>query len=413
MKCELKKKILFLVIIILIIAISLLGVNIIKNYKPKTNIKEKVKIILNDYVITEKEVDIYKLSNDKYEKIGLISQDVVLHLEKYNDKYYKLLDFDNEYYIRPDSLTNYNEEIIIQDRHKKYIPFNLNIKTNDKINLYDENDKLIYSINGNYSLPIIIKEEKRFGIEFANKLLYVKSDEVEIIENENTELVNTKGIPTLNYHFFYDENDTSCNQEICASKAQFKDHLDYIKENNILTLKMKEVEMYIDKKIQLPQSVLITIDDGYKTEMAIQMLTEYKMYATIFLVTSWHDPKTYNKTDYIELHSHSHDLHKTGDCPTGQGGGIQCLEETRIQEDLKVSREKLNNTTYFCYPFYEYNNYSIEMLKKAGFTMAFVGESFKSDNLTKPGSNKFKLPRFVVVNYTTMNDFSKYLSSSK
>ena len=42
--------------------------------------------------------------------------------------------------------------------------------------------------------------------------------------------------------------------------------------------------------------------------------------------------------------------------------------------------------------------------------MAFAGESYYSDNLAKVGSNKFKLPRFVVVNYTTMSNFTNYIN---
>ena len=137
------------------------------------------------------------------------------------------------------------------------------------------------------------------------------------------------------------------------------------------------------------------------------------MYATIFLVTSWFDPKDYYKTEFIELHSHSDHMHETGDCPTGQGGGIQCLDEKTIQEDLKKSREKLNNTTYFCYPFYEYNEYSIKMLKEAGFTMAFIGESTRSDNLVHVGSVKFRLRRFVIANITTIIGLTVYINQKK
>lgn len=181
----------------------------------------------------------------------------------------------------------------------------------------------------------------------------------------------------------------------------------------MLTLQTKEVEMYIDGKVQLPKSVLITIDDGPKTKIAVDLLTEYKMYATIFLVTSWFDEKEYYKTDYIELHSHTHNMHDGGQCPGGQGGGIKCLPEEEIQKDLKQSREDLNGSTVFCYPFYEYNDYSIQMLKKAGFTMAFIGESNNSDNLIHVGSNKFKLRRFVIVTHTTINDLNKYFEQIK
>ena len=104
---------------------------------------------------------------------------------------------------------------------------------------------------------------------------------------------------------------------------------------------MKEVEMYIDGKVQLPKSVLITIDDGPKTKIAVDLLTEYKMYATIFLVTSWFDEKEYYKTDYIELHSHTNNMHNTGVCPGGQGGGIKCLSEEEIQTDSGRRRRRV------------------------------------------------------------------------
>ena len=267
-------------------------------------------------------------------------------------------------------------------------------------------------------MPVIVKDTDTYGVEFNNQLLYVKSDDVDnSYENHNTDKHNSSGIGVLNYHAFYDENDASerasCTTEICHSKSQFKTHLDYFKEHDMLTVKMKEVEMYIDGKLQLPKSVLITIDDGGMTKIAVDMLTEYKMYATIFLVTSWFNPKDYYTTDYIELHSHSHNMHDTGVCPTGQGGGIQCLSEDKIQEDLKTARDLLNNTTYFCYPFYEYNEYSIKMLKQAGFTMAFDGEKSYGDNLVHPGDDKFRLRRFVIVTYTTMRDFDKYFGQIK
>ena len=269
-----------------------------------------------------------------------------------------------------------------------------------------------------YSLPIIIKDTDKYGVEFNNRLLYVKKNDVkEINKNNNTDKKNSSGIAVLNYHAFYDENNAeekaNCTTEICHSKKQFKSQLNLIKEKDMLTLQMKEVEMYIDGKVQLPKSVLITIDDGPKTKIAVDLLTEYKMYATIFLVTSWFDEKEYYKTDYIELHSHTHNMHDGGKCHGGQGGAIKCLPEEEIQKDLKQSREELNGSTVFCYPFYEYNDYSIKMLKQAGFTMAFIGESNNSDNLIHVGSDKFRLRRFVIVTYTTISDLNKYFDQIK
>ena len=419
-KRKLKKKVKIFGVLF-IFGVLLVGGFLLSNYSSLTPKKEEksefVKKKFGEYVKVDKDVKLYFKENEEFLEEGIVSKNVVLHIEDAEDKYFKVLGLDRDYYVFGDNLSNYEEKISYDDRYKNYIVFNSNIKTKDKTLFYNEDGDLVYTINEGYSLPIIIKDTDKYGVEYANQLLYIKKDDGEVIDNHNTDKKNISGIATLNYHAFYDINDVeekkACNSEICHSSAQFKSQLDYIKENNILTLKMKEVEMYIDGKIQLPKSVLLTIDDGGRTKVAVDILTEYKMYATIFLITSWFDASNYYVTDYIELHSHSHNLHDTGVCPIGQGGGIQCLDESVLQEDLKKTREMLNNTTYFCYPFYEYNNYSIEQLKKAGFTMAFVGESSRSDNLIKVGMDKFRLPRFVIVTYTTLNDLKNYFNGMK
>lgn len=412
-----------IIIIISLLLIILIG-GIIFIYYSKDSVMpiidntKEIEKHYNEFVKTNKESILY---NEKEEEIGKIGKDVELTLNNINidkdTKYFSIKDLEG-YYIKYEDVDKIDNLTDVDQRYKEYIPFNQNILTGDTTNFYDENDNLIYSLKEELSLPIIIKEDDKYGVEYNNRLLYVKIEDVkEVVDNHNTDKTNSTGIAVLNYHAFYDENDAearaNCNTSICHSKKQFRSQLDLIKEKGMLTLKMKEVEMYIDGKIRLPKSVLITIDDGGRTKDGIDLLTEYKMYATIFLVTAWFDPNDYYKTEYIELHSHSDNLHKVGDCPTGQGGGIQCLDEKTIQEDLKKSREKLNNTTYFCYPFYEYNEYSIKMLKEAGFTMAFIGESTRSDNLVHVGSDKFRLRRFVIADITTIEGLTRYFDQIK
>lgn len=412
-----KKIVLLIVIIFLLLLIGGTGVYFMLNNKDK----EPVKINYNDYyskyVTTIGEVKLYTKENDEYKESGLVGSNVELTLnnDNNNDGYFNVNDFDGKYYVYYKDIKKIDELSSIDDRYKEYIVFNNNVVTKDKTEFYDENGNLFYSFNEGYSLPIIIKDTDRYGVEFNNRLLYIKSDEGEVINNTNTDKHNASGVGVFNYHAFYDENDPndSCPTVICHSKKQFKEQLDYLKENDILTLKMKELEMYIDGKLQLPKSVLLTIDDGGRDKIAVDMLTEYKMYATIFLVTAWYDPSTYYTTDYVELHSHTNNMHNTGVCPGGQGGGIKCLSAEEIQTDLKTSREKLGGSTYIAYPFYEYNEYSIKMLKEAGFTMAFIGESNNSDNLVHVGSDKFRLRRFVIVTYTTIKGIDEYLGQIK
>ena len=419
-KRKFKKNVLFLIIIVLLLIVGFLIYNKKLSSQRIKDELNKIKNHISD--INSHYGEFVKVDNDSelYDKngniIGKVGKNIELMLDDTtidkDTKYFKVKDFEDTY-IKYDSVSKIDKLNDVSSRYKEYIPFNLNVVTKKTTSFYNELGELVYSFDKSYDLPIIIKDTDKYGVEFNNRLLYVKKDDVDkTYEHKNSDKRNASGIGVLNYHAFYDQDNASeragCTSSICHSKKQFKTHLDYFKNHNMLTLQMKEVEMYVDGKLQLPKSVLITIDDGGLTTHAINMLTEYKMYATIFLVTSWYDPKDYPVTDYIELHSHSHHMHELGACPTGQGGAIQCWSEEKIQEDLKIAREKLNNTTYFCYPFYEYNDYSVRMLKQAGFTMAFDGEKSYGDNLVHPGDDKFRLRRFVIVDYTTLNDFDNY-----
>ena len=209
----------------------------------------------------------------------------------------------------------------------------------------------------------------------------------------------------INYETIASER-ADCNQIICHSKSGFIKHLEYIKNNNIFTPTMNEFEMYLNKEINLPKSVLITIDDGWRTEIATKLLEEYKLNATIFLITSWFNEINFlHDLKYIEYHSHGDNIHNQGDCPGGQGGAIKCLEKTKLLEDLNLSRQKLAGTTAFCYPFYEYNDYSKSILKEAGFTLAFAGGQSKATTNT----DKYQIPRYVMYDSTTVNQLRNFI----
>ena len=421
-----KKSFSIILIVILIAIIAYISYNkIINNQKEKEKSQEEtvlnnIKKHYSHYVITTKETN---LLNKNEEVVGKINNNVKLLLEEVSitkkTKYFELSFEGDTYYVSYEDVAP-TEEFIISDRYKNYIPYNQNITTKETTTFYDNDNNYLYEISKSYEFPIIIKDTDRYGIIYNSNLLYIKKDDVSKVESHhNTDKSNSNGVAVLNYHFFYDENNSEdaagCREGICHSKKQFKTHLDYLKEKNIFTVTMNELEMYMDGKLQLPKSVLITIDDGARTKDGIDLLTEYKMNATIFLITSWFDPKTYYKTDYIELHSHSHNLHNGGKCSGGQGAEIKCLPKDEILKDLAASREALNGTTAFCYPFYEYNTYSTNLLKEAGFTMAFIGEiptSYGYQLATVKG-DKYKIPRFVIMTHTTIKDLDNYFNEIK
>lgn len=411
MKKEKVLKIIILFVVIFLFAVSILVINKINNDKIKEEHISYVKEHYSKYSITNKETDIYKLENGKLIKYGKIGKDVKIILSEIYDDYYKIEDLN--LYIKY-SDTDLTDEFAYDDRYNNYVPFNSNLKTKDNTTFLDINGNLVYSINTSYDAPIIILDSSMYGVIFNNQLLYIKGDNIEVYPNHNTDLGNKKNIRTITYHFLYDSNTESCNQSICLSLNKFEDQLKYIRENNYFTLTLPELELYMDGKLQIPQnSIVLTIDDGtIVNQNAIKLLEQYKTNATMFIVTSWIPADSFNSI-YLDLESHTHNMHNQYECPGYglQGGGILCLSEDKIKEDLIASQEALGGSKYLAYPFFDWDNRAIRLLQETGFHMAFVGAS-DSDGVSTPGvTDKFKIRRKTMFSDVSLNEFiNEYLN---
>lgn len=166
------------IIIILLVGIGYITYNYIQNNNNNLKKESLIKEINNHYnkfVKTNKETKLY---NENNEEVGTVGKDVELSLNKENisedTKYFKVITFDDSYYIKYQDVDKIDKLSEVSDRYKNYIVFNENIVTNDKTLFYDDNDNLIYSFNKSYNLPIIIKDTDKYGVEFNNRLLYVK-----------------------------------------------------------------------------------------------------------------------------------------------------------------------------------------------------------------------------------------------
>jgi len=380
----------------------------LKREKLLTNIKNSY----SQYVVTKSKAKLYIMNGESYIYKGDISKNINISLDKIdnitiNDTYFKITGM--PYYIYYSDVNAIANQKDNDKDYKNYILFNENVITNVPFNLYDDQNNLAFTFTDEMSLPIIIKDNDKYYVEYNDSLLYVLKDEVRVIQpSQNTNESYATGVAALNYHFFYDDSlGEQCNQIICLKSSLFEEQLNYLVENNFYTTTMKDLELFIDGKIRLPQnSVSLTIDDGGMgvINKAIPLLEKYKKNATLFLVTAWGDKSNY-ASPYLEFHSHGHDIHNQGACSGGQGGAIKCLAKDKLLNDLATSRGLLNNSTVFCYPFYEYNDYAINILKEAGFSMAFASGKYK----IKPGANKFVLPRYVIYSYTTLNEFAKMI----
>lgn len=407
----------FLTVSVLIIIIFVFLYNNTENSKRKINDNSSILDIkkhYNNYVITNKEATLFKQENDQYIEYGKINKEVPLSLEyviiNSNTKYFLINGLD--LYIQYQDVEPI-ETFEMDDRYKNYINFNKNIVTKKTTTFYDEFDNYIYTINQSFDFKVIVMKDDKYGIEYNNQLFYIHSDNIEKIYDNDNSMSNKEKVRTLTYHFIYNPETTTCDQSICQTLSQFESHLKYIRENDYFTLKLNELEMYLNGEINIPEkSIVITIDDGTIFDIsAIKLLEQYQSNATMFVITDISDNYDYLKSDYLDLESHTNHMHNPYECPGYglQGGGILCLPEDKVLEDLKLSQDKLGGSTYFAYPFFDFNDRAISSLKKAGFKLAFIGQ-YNTDGYSYPNkTDKYKVPRKTIFSTTTMEEFLDYL----
>lgn len=229
-----------------------------------------------------------------------------------------------------------------------------------------------------------------------------------------------KQIPCLMYHnIFKDGENTSYPESpYIISPKKFQEQMCFLCCNNFHTITLKELEKYLNNQINLPKnSVLITFDDGNKCSCyyGYPILEKYSFKAVNFLITSIIKDKTepfnpaymqylsWNEInackDVFEFACHTHNLHNYNDAGTSY---LLTKSKEEVINDLKTSLDLLK-TKYFSYPFGQYNDNAIEILKELGFTMAFT----VNNGLIKPSDNMFLLKRNRITPQTTMADFKR------
>jgi len=367
--------------------------------------REEIKSHYASFVRVTKDCDIFKKSGNKYSKMGKVYQGEVLELEEVKD-------FSSEYFPVKDygfsissSCVLPSEKRVINTRYKNYVPFPKTIKTKDRVTLYRD-DKKVYSLFSSISSPVIKQDDDSYYVEYFGELFRILKNDILDVEEIQDNSVFAKNIPVTAYHFIYKEDDYGCSGIICHPISQIRSHFEYLRENHYFTITTREMEDFLDEKIHLPEkSILVTIDDGDRAENIIPLLEEYQINATLFLITAWYFKENY-QSPYLELASHTHELHEGGRCAGGQGSPLKCLDKSSIVADLKQSRDFLDQTVAFCYPLYEYNDHAVDAVREAGFHLGFIGGQKKA-SIHSP---KLLIPRITIHRTTTLQEYQKYVS---
>ena len=227
--------------------------------------------------------------------------------------------------------------------------------------------------------------------------------------------VTNQKVAVLNYHFFYDASKESCGGgNNCLDINNFRKQLDYLKNNNFKALTMTEFRDWMYGRTEIPEkSVLITIDDGgmgtgkQNGDYLGQILDEYQMNGTLFLITGWWDISNYKGHKYLEIESHTNDMHNEGWCSgVTRGARMLCQSDEEVVNDLKKSIDIIGSKKAFCFPFYAYDDRAINNVKNAGFELAFIGGGYKATRST----DKWHIPRYQILKGTSLDTFATYVN---
>jgi len=204
---------------------------------------------------------------------------------------------------------------------------------------------------------------------------------------EGIKVINdNRGVPVICYHSI--DKDPSGKSPIIVSKEKFREHLQTIKDAGYTTLTMAELDDYLFKDKPIPEkSVVLTFDDGYIDNYtnAFPILKEFKMNATIFIISTYLDGGTYlspnqvkEMSDYgIDIESHTVTHRRLSE--------LSYDEQLKELKNSKDSIEKITGKPIIsiAYPEGKFNEDTKKATIEAGYSMGFTidrGYADRSDN---------------------------------
>ena len=225
----------FLVLLVLIVPLTY--------FAKKMSIKNKY----NDYAITNKDTDLY--NNNK--KIGSISKNTYLELEKTNNKYFKIKNTDL-YILYKDINKTEKQEIIEKDY---YVEIGKKIKTSNPTKLYQNENALV--INKELEFDVIKQDDTYYYVNLGTQQYKIDRKEIKEENEKNIEGI-ANYISILNYNNIKDE----CTNDECIKKENVIEQLNYLKENNYYTITKDDLNLWVNNQINLKEkAILITSND--------------------------------------------------------------------------------------------------------------------------------------------------------
>lgn len=216
------------------------------------------------------------------------------------------------------------------------------------------------------------------------------------------------GVPVMMYHWIYNSSEPPdrINGNWIEDRA-LEEHLKYLKDNDYYYPGWKELDAWLDGRIELPEkSIILTFDDGKEAFLknGKPLFEKYRIPVTSFMIC-WPDNDPEEKireyaSEYIEFESHSYAMHQAGHV-RGHKGMMARMTEEEIAEDLKKAADVVGSNDAFAYPYGDYTPDGQAALRDTGIMLGFTIEYGKAER----GMDKTKLPRVRVMSTRTFESW--------
>ncbi|NEW05792.1 polysaccharide deacetylase family protein [Paenibacillus sp. SYP-B3998] len=222
----------------------------------------------------------------------------------------------------------------------------------------------------------------------------------------SNEQLNEVSIIALNYHSIGDEPDNT----LVLHPDKLIQQMAYLKEHNYTPVTLDTFLLTLEKKKPAAvKQILITFDDGYADnyELAMPILKQYGFPATLFF-----SPGFVGKPDYLsweqvkEMQQAGWDIQPHGMTHPH----LSKLSEEEQKKEIYLAKAQMEEqlgtkANVFCYPYGEFNQQTLIILKNAGFRYAFTIEQGKTTSSQQP----YHLKRIYVNGEDSLNAWSRKL----
>ncbi|MFH7319417.1 polysaccharide deacetylase family protein [Desulfurivibrio sp. D14AmB] len=188
------------------------------------------------------------------------------------------------------------------------------------------------------------------------------------------------------YHHFGDDRYPTTN----VGMAEFKEQMAYLAAHDYAVIPLSELVEMLASPTPLPaKTVVITIDDGYRTTYseAWPVLREYGFPFTVFLYVEGLERRYSNYLTWeqvaemaaagVDFQDHSYSHHRLADWPRGM---TEDRYRAWIRDDLVKGAEILERRLgqrprFFAIPYGEYNHIVLDEAQKLGYEAVFTQDA--------------------------------------